>query len=96
MTIGQRLRKLRESHNLGQKEVAGILGMSESGYSCYENDLRIPTTKNIIKLSEYYNVSTDYILGLEQKHLTVKELSKWVEDLEKQIIELKKYIDSFK
>lgn len=95
MTIGGRLRSLREKHNLGQKEIADILNISDSGYSCYENNLRIPTTKNLIKLAKYYNVSTDYILGIEQKCLNAKDISNRVNDLERQILEFKKYIDSF-
>lgn len=96
MTIGQRLKKLRESNKLGQKEIASILGMSDSGYSCYESDIRIPTTKNIIKLAKFYGVSSDYILGLEQKCLNAKGISKRIEILEKQILEFKQYINSFK
>ena len=58
-----RLRDLREDRDLNQTQVAKILGMSQTGYSKYEtgeND--IPTTV-LIKLSNYYNVSIDYLLG---------------------------------
>ena len=58
-----RIRDLREDRDLNQTAVAKILGMSQTGYSKYEtgeND--IPTTV-LIKLSEFYNVSIDYLLG---------------------------------
>ncbi len=59
----QRLRNLREDKDLSQKELAKILGMSQTGYSKYEtgeND--IPTTI-LIKLADFYGTSTDYLLG---------------------------------
>lgn len=58
----KRIRDLREDKDLNQTQVAKILGMSQTGYSKYEtgeND--IPTTI-LIKLSNYYNVSIDYLL----------------------------------
>lgn len=64
----KRLRELREDHDLTQKEIAQILNMSQTGYNQYEigkNDL---PTKILIKLSEYYNVSVDYILGLTNEN----------------------------
>lgn len=94
MTIGQRLTKLREEHKLGQKEVASILGMSDSGYSCYENDIRLPTTKNIIILAKYYDVTSDYILGIEHKYLSINDVSKRVGELERQISEFKSFIEN--
>lgn len=96
MTIGKRLRKLRESYNLGQKEIADILELSDSAYSCYENDIRIPPTKKIIKLAEFYNVTSDYILGLENKCLNINNVTEHVSKLEKQLSEFKEYIKKFK
>lgn len=59
-----RLRDLRQDSDLTQKEVGTIVGMSQTGYSQYElGDNDIPTHV-LITLSEYYNVSVDYILGL--------------------------------
>lgn len=59
----KRIRDLREDKDLNQTVVAEMLGMSQTGYSKYEtgeND--IPTTV-LIKLSSFYNVSIDYLLG---------------------------------
>ncbi len=59
----KRIRDLREDKDLNQTQVAKMLGMSQTGYSKYEtgeND--IPTTI-LIKLSDYYNVSIDYLLN---------------------------------
>jgi len=59
----QRIRDLREDHDLTQRKLAEKIGMSQTGYSKYEtgeND--IPTTI-LIRLSRLYNVSIDYLLG---------------------------------
>ena len=58
-----RIRDLREDKDLTQKQVASILGMSQTGYSKYEvgeND--IPTSV-LIQLSRFYETSIDYLLG---------------------------------
>ncbi len=60
----KRIRDLREDHDLTQREMGVILSCSQRVYSNYERgDLDIPT-EILIKLSNYYNVSVDYILGL--------------------------------
>ena len=59
-----RLRDLREDKDLTQKQVGAIVGMSQTGYSQYELGKNDIPTHVLITLSEYYNVSIDYILGL--------------------------------
>ena len=63
----RRIRDLREDRDLTQKQIAQMLGMSQTGYSKYEtgeND--IPTTV-LIKLADFYHTSTDYLLGRTDK-----------------------------
>ncbi|MBP7267612.1 MAG: helix-turn-helix domain-containing protein [Eubacterium sp.] len=59
----KRIRDLREDHDLTQKQVAKILNCSQQVYSNYELGQRDIPTAILIKLADYYNVSTDYILG---------------------------------
>ncbi len=59
-----RIRDLREDHDLTQTQIAKILNMSQTGYSQYEIGKNDIPTKILIKLSEYYNTSVDYLLGL--------------------------------
>ena len=59
-----RIRHLREDHDLNQTQVAKYLGMSQTGYSKYETGENDIPTQVLIKLSKYYNVTTDYLLGL--------------------------------
>lgn len=60
----QRLRDLREDHDLTQTEVADYLGMKQSQYSRYERGHRDIPTDVLIRLARYYKTSTDYLLGL--------------------------------
>ena len=63
----QRVRDLREDKDLKQQELAKLLNVSQTTYSRYESGaLDIPTSA-LIKLSEFYGVSVDYILGLSDK-----------------------------
>lgn len=59
-----RLKDLREDRDLKQRDIAIILGMSQTGYSKYECGTNDIPTSVLIKLSEFYNVSVDYILGI--------------------------------
>ena len=63
----RRLKDLREDHDLVQKEVASILGIDQRVYSNYELGKREIPVRYVIKLAKYYNVSTDYILGLSDE-----------------------------
>ncbi len=60
----RRIRDLREDHDLKQRELAKILNCSQQVYSNYELGDRDIPTEILIKLSEFYQVSVDYILGL--------------------------------
>lgn len=60
----ERLKELREDHDLTQVQISKILFCSQRVYSNYERgDIDIPTAV-LINLANYYGVSTDYILGL--------------------------------
>lgn len=59
----RRIRDLRTDFDLTQKELAKILGMSQTGYSKYETGENDIPTEVLIRLSNYYNVSIDYLLG---------------------------------
>jgi len=59
----QRIRDLREDHDLSQKKLAEMIGMSQTGYSKYETGENDIPTAILIQLANIYNVSIDYILG---------------------------------
>lgn len=59
----ERIRNFREDCDLTQKQVAEMLGMSQTGYSKYETGENDIPTQILIKLADYYNTTTDYLLG---------------------------------
>ena len=59
-----RLKDLRMENKLMQKQIANILGIDQRVYSIYETGKRGIPAHHIIKLASYYNVSSDFILGL--------------------------------
>lgn len=63
----RRIRDLREDHDLTQKQVAQLLGMSQTGYSKYETGENDIPTAVLIKLADLYKTSTDYLLDRTDK-----------------------------
>lgn len=61
--FAQRLRELRSEKGVVQKDVANFLNITTSAYGFYEQGKRVPDTDIMIKLSNYFNVSLDYLLG---------------------------------
>lgn len=61
-SLGERLKSLRGSRT--QEDVSKQIGLSRARYSHYENNRVEPDTAILKKLSEFYNVSTDFLLGL--------------------------------
>ena len=63
----RRIRDLREDRDLTQKQVAQMLGMSQTGYSKYETGENDIPTLILIKLADFYGTSIDYLLGRTDK-----------------------------
>lgn len=62
-----RVKDLREDHDLKQKELAKILGISQRTYSHYENGTRKIPLDILVALADYYHCSADYLLGRTNK-----------------------------
>lgn len=62
MSIGDKLAKLRKDNNYTQEQLAEILGVSRQSVSKWESDIAYPETDKLIKLSELYNCSIDYLI----------------------------------
>ena len=60
----RKIRDLREDRDLKQREIAAYLNCSQRTYSNYELGQRDIPTDVLIRLSNFYNVSVDYLLGL--------------------------------
>lgn len=59
----QRLRDLREDHDLSQTQVADLLHIQQTVYSRYERGFQTIPLEHLIKLADYYQVSLDYLTG---------------------------------
>ena len=62
--VSKKLKMLRIENGLTQAQVAETLGITQQTYSKYESGTSIDN-KIIVKLCEYYGVSADYLLGIE-------------------------------
>ena len=63
--LGQRINELRKARGWSQVDLAKRLGITKQTVSNWENDNILPSIEMLIRLSETFGVSTDYILGLD-------------------------------
>lgn len=66
--FGNALKTLRLRENMTQAQLAQKLSLTKSVISAYETGLRLPSYDVLIQIAQIFNVSTDYLLGLERKH----------------------------
>lgn len=63
ITLGVRLKELREERNLTQKQLADKFNLNSVTYFRYEKDKRVPPLPLIVQFADYYGVTVDYLLG---------------------------------
>lgn len=73
--MGKKLRRLRKAKRMTQEELGNVVGVSNVMISSYELSTRQPTYEVMIRLAKYFEVSVDYLFGLD------KELAVSVEGL---------------
>lgn len=61
----ERLKELRIEKNVGQVELSRAIKVSKGIISLWENGFREPKLSNLIALAQYFDVSIDYLVGLE-------------------------------
>lgn len=66
--INEIIRDLREDNDLNQSEIAKIIGSTQQQYSKYELGISDIPPQCILKLADYFCVSTDYLLGYVDNH----------------------------
>lgn len=66
--LGERIKSLRMCKGLNQVEMAKIFGVTKQSVSNWENENIMPSIDMLIKIAKFFGVSTDYILGLSEKH----------------------------
>ena len=63
--FGERLKELRTEKNIGQVELAKTLNLSKGIISLWENNLREPKLSNLVLLAQFFNVTIDYLAGID-------------------------------
>lgn len=67
MDYRKRLYDLRVDNDLRQEDVANVLRISSQAYGLYENGKRGLPIEHLVTLCKFYNVTSDYLLGLSDK-----------------------------
>ncbi|CRZ34959.1 DNA-binding XRE family transcriptional regulator [Herbinix hemicellulosilytica] len=71
--LGDKIKVLREGKNVSQKELAQAIGVSDVMISLYEQGKKSPSLPTIVKIADYFNVSTDYLLGTKAVNNDIPE-----------------------
>lgn len=71
--FGERLKDLRVKRNLTQDEFGLIFEppLAQSTVGTYERGVRQPSLENLVVISRYFNVTTDYLLGITDEYTTI-------------------------
>lgn len=93
MNFAERLKELRNYHQCTQRQLATFLGLSANCICEWENKRSEPSLSSVFKIANYFDVSSDYLLGLEDdfgartpapgSETYTNEEQKFVEDIRK-------------
>ena len=87
--LGENIKSFRLSKNINQVEFAKMLGVTKQCVSNWENDNVVPSIEMLCRIADFFNVSTDFLLGrVEERSLDASGL------LEDQIAHITYLIDS--
>lgn len=90
--FGETLKKLRKNNGFTQKELGSYLGLSKAVISKYENGMGYPTLDVLVRIADYFGVTTDYMLGVAKgKTIDVSSLTdSQIDVIHKTIAEFQK------
>ncbi len=71
--LHENIRELRLRYGMNQVEFAEVIGVTKQCVSNWENDNVMPSVEMLIKLSDFFKVSTDYLLGRETDNVLVAD-----------------------
>ncbi|PET03963.1 transcriptional regulator [Bacillus cereus] len=83
-TFGNIIRDLRKQKGITQKELAQSLQLSESTIGMYERNERQPDYNTLIRIADYFRVSTDFLLGRDfeaEGKSNDSEVDRWLNDI---------------
>ena len=67
--INKNIRDLRILMKMSQVELAQELGVTKQCVSNWENDNILPSVEMLVKMAKFFNVTTDYLLGIDKKQI---------------------------
>ena len=79
MSIGQKIKEFRQKQNLKQSDLAKLIKVSQDKISFYENDVKVPSVKTLLKIAQALNTSIDVLVnnqieGKSEQDLTDRDL----------------------
>lgn len=87
LDLGQKVRRLRESRDWSQAELARRAGVTKSAISTYELGIRTPSADVVYAFAKVFGVSADYLLGIaERRAVEVEGLSERDEALVRELV----------
>lgn len=97
--IAQRLKELRISKNYTQDYVSSQLHMARSSYCNYENGFRTPSLESVIAFADFYNISIEQLLGIDDNRHPAMQLTsaeeKLIRDYRRMSPSIQKEISEF-
>lgn len=76
MSFSEQLKEIRETNDYSRKDLAAAVNVSTAAISNYENGNREPDIKTLIRISEYLNVSVDYLIGQTDVNVHPNDMKK--------------------
>lgn len=67
LMLNENIKRLRMARGLNQVEFAKVMGVSKQCVSNWENDNVMPSIEMLIKIADFFNVTTDHVLGRDEK-----------------------------
>lgn len=92
LKISDRIREMREKHEMTQSDLARRMNVTRSSVNAWEMGISVPTTEKLVELAELFHTTTDYLLGITSAEIVNLENYEYNE---KEIIyRLLNYFDS--
>ncbi|MDA2525876.1 helix-turn-helix transcriptional regulator [Bacillus cereus] len=88
MELNERLKSLRTERKLTQEQFATAVGITKASVSKFENGIKTPSRETIERIADYFNVTTDYLLGRSEDPELNEEENKIVSEEGKNIMSL--------
>lgn len=89
--LGNRLKMLRTEKKITQEELGKFVNVTKVSISGYENGNRTPDTETLQKLADYFDVSTDYLLGRTDVKNENNSLQGWLRSENEDLSETERY-----